>query len=141
LRQKRSDNEYVILFERYRSRLNNFDDTNAVRFFRGGLKPELRQLVNNHLDIASDDINGLIALAERLDKMKINKRQYNRNHRKPNFSSPNNKEETFLQPMENDAVRAHSNTQLKSQRLMTKDETKKNDFTKIYVFVVMNLVT
>ncbi|KAG0007374.1 hypothetical protein BGZ81_004946, partial [Podila clonocystis] len=44
LRQKRSVNEYVTLFERYRSRLNDFDDKDAVRFFRGGLKPELRQL-------------------------------------------------------------------------------------------------
>ena len=42
--------------------------------------------------------------------------------------------------MENDAVRAHPNTQSNSQRLITKDETKKND-QKIYVFVVMNLVT
>ncbi|KAG0318228.1 hypothetical protein BG000_004301 [Podila horticola] len=64
LRQKRSVNEYITLFERYRSRLSNFDDRDAVRFFRGGLKPELRQLVDNHPEIADDDINGLIALAE-----------------------------------------------------------------------------
>ncbi|KAF9305305.1 hypothetical protein BG003_001398, partial [Podila horticola] len=87
LRQKRSVNEYVTLFERYRSRLNNFDDRDAVRFFRGGLKPELRQLVDNHPDIADDDINGLIALAERLDKMNKHERQFSRNHRRSNYSS------------------------------------------------------
>ncbi|KAG0066186.1 hypothetical protein BGZ93_002751, partial [Podila epicladia] len=57
LRQKRSVNEYVTIFERIRSRLTDFDDKDAVRFFRGGLKPELRQLVDNHPDIADDDIN------------------------------------------------------------------------------------
>ncbi|KAG0007626.1 hypothetical protein BGZ81_004742, partial [Podila clonocystis] len=44
LRQKRSVNEYVTLFERYRSRLTDFDDKDAVHFFHGGLKPEIRQL-------------------------------------------------------------------------------------------------
>ncbi|KAF9271648.1 hypothetical protein BGZ74_005760, partial [Mortierella antarctica] len=64
LRQKRSINEYITLFERYRNCLNNFDDIDAVRFFCGGLKPEIRQLVDNHPDIAADDINGLIVLTE-----------------------------------------------------------------------------
>jgi hypothetical protein len=81
LRQKRSVNEYVTLFERYRSRMSYFDDKDAVRFFRGGLKPEIRQLVDNHPEIADDDINGLIALAERLDKMNKHERQFSRSFR------------------------------------------------------------
>ena len=135
LRQKRSVNEYVTLFERYRSRLNDFDDKDAVRFFRGGLKPELRQLVDNHPDIADDDINGLIALAERLDKMNKHERQFSRNHRRSNYSSPTFvNQESFPQPMELDAVRAHANTQSRFQRPMPKDEAKKNDFSKNLCF-------
>ena len=84
LQQKRSVNKYVTLFMRYRSRLTEFTDKDAVRFFRSGLKPELRQLVDNHPDIAKDDINGLIVLAERLDKMNKSERQFSRSHRKPN---------------------------------------------------------
>jgi len=87
LRQKGSVNEYVTLFEKYRSRLSDFDDKNAVRFFRGGLKPELRQLVDNHPDIADDDINGLIALAERRDKMNKNERPFSRSYRRTNNES------------------------------------------------------
>ena len=125
LRQKKSVNEYVTLFERYRSRLTDFDDRDAVRFFHGGLKPELRQLVDNHPDIADDDINGLIALAERLDRMNKSERQFSRNHRKPYFSSPNNvNEEMFPQPMDLDSVRT----------VKTKEDVKKNDFEKQLCF-------
>ncbi|KAF9325261.1 hypothetical protein BG006_011254 [Podila minutissima] len=77
LRQKRSVNEYVIVFERLLGQINDFDDRNAVRFFRRGLRPKLRQLVDNHTEIAVDDINGLIALALRLDKTHKNGRQFN----------------------------------------------------------------
>ncbi|KAF9280690.1 hypothetical protein BGZ74_002553, partial [Mortierella antarctica] len=95
LRQKRSVNEYVTLFERYHNRLNNFDDIDAIHFFHGGLKPEIRQLVNNHPDIAADDINGLIALTE---------------------------QETFLQPMDLDSVRAQSGAQTQPQRSTSKED-------------------
>lgn len=135
LRQKRSVNEYVTLFERYRSRLTDFDDKDAVRFFRGGLKPELRQLVDNHPEIADDDINGLIALAERLDKMNKNERQFSRNYRQPNHSpSTAVNQESFPQPMEIDAVRTHPNAQSKFQHTSTKNETRNNDFAKNLCF-------
>lgn len=130
LRQKRSVNEYVTAFERFRSRLNDFTDKDAVRFFRGGLKPELRQLVDNHPDIADDDINGLIALAERLDKMNKSERQFSRSNRQSNKPAQTSvKEETFPQPMEIDAVKAHPNAQSKFQRPMSKEEIRQNDFT------------
>jgi len=61
---------------KYQSHLGNFNDKDAIHFFHGGLKPELCQLVNNHPDIAADDINGLITLTECLDKMKINKQLF-----------------------------------------------------------------
>jgi len=129
LRQKRSVTEYVTLFEKFRSRLDDFDDKDAVRFFRGGLKPELRQLVDNHPDIADDDINGLIALAERLDKMNKSERQFSRSNRqKYNFVQTSVKEEKFPQPMEIDAVKAHPNAQSKFQRPMSKEEIRQNDF-------------
>ncbi|KAG0065889.1 hypothetical protein BGZ92_005450, partial [Podila epicladia] len=70
--QKRSVNKYVTLFKRYHSHLNDFDDKDAVHFFRGGLKPELRQLINNHPDIASDDINSLIPMDLDLVRMQPN---------------------------------------------------------------------
>ncbi|KAF9286818.1 hypothetical protein BGZ74_001218 [Mortierella antarctica] len=77
LRQKRSVNEYVIVFERLLGQINGLNDRNTVRLFRSGLKPKLRQLVDNHTEIADDDINGLIGLALRLDKMHKNGRQFN----------------------------------------------------------------
>ena len=52
-----------------RACLTKFDNEDVVQFFHRGLKPKIHQLVNNHPDIADNDINGLIALAERLDKM------------------------------------------------------------------------
>jgi hypothetical protein len=129
LRQTRSVNEYVILFEKLRARLNNFDNEQAVRHFRSGLKPELHKFVDNHPEIADDDLHGLIALAERLDKMNKNERPFSHNHRKQNFSSSGYvKEETFPQPMDLDSVRAHEGTQSKFQRPMSKDDVKKNDF-------------
>ncbi|KAF9117243.1 hypothetical protein BGW39_002416 [Mortierella sp. 14UC] len=127
LRQKRSVNEYVILFEKFRSRITHFDDKDAVRFFRGGLKPEIRQLVDNHPEIADDDINGLIALAERLDKMNKHERQFTRTFRPPQTPRA---QETFPQPMELDAIHAHPNTQSKFQRPQSKDEAKKSDLAK-----------
>lgn len=141
LRQKKSVNDYVTVFERLRSRLNNFDDRDAVRFFRGGLKPELRQLVDNHPDIADDDINALIALAERLDKMNKQERQINNNFR--GFKYPprtfEKKRETFPQPMELDEIRTQSRFQSKYSKIPKKDdlkydETKKNDFTRNLCF-------
>ena len=130
LRQKRSVNEYVTVFERIRSRLNNFDDRDAVRFFRGGLKPELRQLVDNHPDIADNDINALIALAERLDKMNKQERQVSNNYRRFNHQPRTfEKKETFPQPMELDAIRTQSRFQSRLPKNPTKvDEVKKNDF-------------
>ena len=59
---------------RYHSRLTEFTDKDAVCFFCSGLKPELHQLVDNHPNIAKDDMNGLIVLAERLDKMNKSER-------------------------------------------------------------------
>jgi len=129
LRQKRSVNEYVTLFEKYRSRITHFDDRDAVRFFRGGLKPELRQLVDNHPEIADDDINGLIALAERLDKMNKHERQFSHNFRRQNqWQHTSANHESFPQPMELDAVHAHPNTQSKFQRPSMKNEIKQKDF-------------
>jgi len=117
------------LFEKLRTRLNDFNDKDAVRFFRGGLKPELRQLIDNHPDIADDDINGLIALAERLDKMNKSERQFSRSNRQPYKPVHTSvKEETFPQPMEIDAVKAHPNAQSKFQRPMSKEEIRQNDF-------------
>ncbi|KAG0007632.1 hypothetical protein BGZ81_004740, partial [Podila clonocystis] len=80
LSQKRSMNEYVTIFEKYRSRLPKLTDADAVLFFHGGLKPELRQLMDNHPEIANNDIDGLIVLAERLDKMNKNEHQFNRSY-------------------------------------------------------------
>ncbi len=97
LRQKRSVNEYVMQFEKIRSRIDNFDDRDAVRFFRGGLKPEIRQLVDNHPEISVHDINGIIALAERLDKMKY-PRSFSRPYHPPTAI------ESYPQPMELDAA-------------------------------------
>lgn len=142
LRQKRSVSEYVTLFEKYRSRTTHFDDRDAVRFFRGGLKPEIRQLVDNHPEIADDDINGLISLAERLDKMGKHERQYHRGYRPPHRPSHHNaprndSAESYPQPMELDAVRSHPNAQSKFQRpksrfpsFQSKDEVRKADLTK-----------
>ena len=135
LQQKRSVNEYVTLFTRYHSRLTEFTDKDAVRFFCSGLKPELHQLVDNHPDIAKDDINGLIALTERLDKMNKSERQFSRSHHKPNFySSSYVKEETFPQPMDLDSVRAQENTQSKFQHPILKDDLQRKDFEKSLCF-------
>lgn len=137
LKQKRSVNEYVTVFERIRNRIPDFDDKDAVRFFRGGLKPELRQLVDNHPDIADDDINGLIALAERLDKMNKQERQASNNYRRPFFHQQSRtyttNRETFPQPMEIDEIRMNSRFQTKpaipskSWKGVSKDEVKKSD--------------
>ncbi|KAK3806568.1 MAG: hypothetical protein J3R72DRAFT_507192 [Linnemannia gamsii] len=110
-----------------RCRITHFDDKDAVRFFRGGLKPEIRQLVDNHPEIADDDINGLIALAERLDKMNKHNRQFTRTFRPPQAPRV---QETFPQPMELDAIHAHPNTQSKFQRPQSKDKAKKSDLAK-----------
>lgn len=149
LRQKRSVSEYVTLFETYRSRTTHFDDRDAVRFFRGGLKPEIRQLVDNHPEIADDDINGLISLAERLDKMNKHERQYSRVYRPPHRSShhthSSETSESFPQPMEIDSARSHPNTQSKFQRPQSnfrssrsKDEVKKTDLAKGLCFYCHN---
>jgi len=112
LQQKHSVNEYITLFMRYHSHLTDFTDKDAIRFFHSGLKPDLHQLVDNHPDIAKDDINGLIALAERLDKMNKNEHQYSHSYHKSNVSFHTHaKEETFPQLMELDDVHAHPNTQ------------------------------
>jgi hypothetical protein len=130
LRQKRSVNEYVTLFEKYRSRMSYFDDKDAVRFFRGGLKPDIRQLVDNHPEIADDDINGLIALAERLDKMNKYERQFSRSFRPSQRSFSHGTQESFPQPMKLDAVHPHPNSLSRFQRPPSKDEYKKHDLSK-----------
>jgi hypothetical protein len=92
-------------------------------------------LVDNHPDIAKDDINGLIALAERLDKMNKSEHQFSHSHCKPNFySSSYVKEETFPQPMDLNSVHAQENTQLKFQHLISKDDLQKKDFEKSLCF-------
>jgi len=116
LQQKHSVNEYVILFTRYCSHLTDFTDKDTIHFFHSSLKPELHQLVDNHPDIAKDDINGLIMLAERLDKINKNEHQYSHCYHKSNVSFHTHaKEETFPQPMELDDVCTHPNTQSKFQ--------------------------
>ena len=127
LRQKRSVNEYVTEFERIRSRMTNFDDKDAVRFFRGGLKPEIRQLVDNHPEIDDDDINGLIALAERLDKMNKNERSSHNYRRHPSSRPTHEHRESYPQPMEIDAIRAHPNTQSRFQKPLKRDQTRQKD--------------
>lgn len=126
LRQIKSVNEYVTVFEKIRSRLTDFDDKDAVRFFRGGLKPDLRQLVDNHPDIADDDINGLIALAERLDKLYKHNRPFSQFNYKPR--APDSNKETYPQPMELDEARTQSQFQSKNTKKPTKEEVRKNDF-------------
>jgi len=128
LRQRRSVNEYVTEFERIRSRMTIFDDKDAVRFFRGGLKPEIRQLVDNHPEIDDDDINGLIALAERLDKMNKGER-LNHNYRRHPSSRLTHHEhrESYPQPMEIDAIRAHPNTQSRFQKPSKRDQVRQKD--------------
>lgn len=135
LQQKRSVNEYVTLFMRYCSHLTDFTDKDAICFFCSGLKPELHQLVDNHPDIAKDDINGLIALTECLDKMNKNEHQYSHSYHKSNVSFHTHaKEEMFPQPMELDDVHAHPNTQSRFQWPMSKDEIWENDFSKNLCF-------
>ncbi|GJJ75508.1 hypothetical protein EMPS_07866 [Entomortierella parvispora] len=128
LRQKRSVNEYVIQFEQLRSRLSDLDDGLAVKFFRSGLKPELRQLVDNHPEIAENDINGLISLAERLDRMKYDRPHYfqSRNFHKPQRMTSN--QEVYPQPMDLDAIQAHPNSRSKFQQPSNK--IKETDFAK-----------
>ncbi|KAG0007470.1 hypothetical protein BGZ81_004846, partial [Podila clonocystis] len=66
-----------MIFKKYRSRLPKLTDADAILFFHGGLKLELRQLMDNHPKIADNDIDGLIMLTERLDKMNKNEHQFN----------------------------------------------------------------
>jgi len=135
LQQKCSVNEYITLFTRYHSCLTDFTDKDAVCFFHSGLKPELQQLVDNHPDIAKDDINSLIMLTEHLDKMNKNEHQYSHSYHKSNVSFHTHaKEETFLQLMELDDVHAHPNTQSRFQQMMLKNEIRENDFSKNVCF-------
>ncbi|KAF9272772.1 hypothetical protein BGZ68_002111, partial [Mortierella alpina] len=138
LRQKRSVSEYVTLFETYRSRTTHFSDRDAVRFFHGGLKPEIRQLVDNHPEIADDDITGLISLAERLDKMSKPERQFNHafrpSHRPPSQHRHQETYDNYPQPMELDSAQSHPNAQSKFQqprtsrpRSKSKEEIKRSD--------------
>lgn len=127
LRQRKSVSEYVTDFERIRGRMTDFNDKDAVRFFRGGLKPEIRQLVDNHPEIADDDINGLIALAERLDKMNKNERLNHNYRRQPSHRTTYEHRESYPQPMEIDAIRAHPNTQSRFQKPPKRDQVRQKD--------------
>ena len=133
LRQKKSVNEYIIQFEKYRSCLDKFDNKDAVQFFRGGLKPELRQLVDNHPEIADDDINALVALAERLDKLNKSERAFNHGYY-PSSKASKQDQETYPQPMDLDAVNAHPNTQSKLQRPKKQQDSRRNDLEKDLCF-------
>ncbi|KAG0037412.1 hypothetical protein BGZ83_003454 [Gryganskiella cystojenkinii] len=127
LRQKRSVNEYLTEFERIRGHMTDFNDKDAVRFFRSGLKPEIRQLVDNHPEIADDDINGLIALAERLDKMNKNERLNHNYRRYPPNRPAHEHRESYPQPMEIDAIRAHPNAQSRFQKPPKRDQVQQKD--------------
>jgi len=131
LQQKHSINEYVTLFTRYCSHLTDFTNKDTVHFFHSGLKPELHQLVKNHPDIAKDDINSLIMLAERLDKMNKSEHQCSHSYYTSNISSYTHvKEETFPQPMEIDSIFTHKHVLMKPSHSMSKEHHKKNDFEK-----------
>jgi hypothetical protein len=133
LKQTKSVGKYVSEFEALRSRINDMSDFMATQLFINGLKSDISRLINSNGGLENNDLDAVVALAEKLDATPAQERSFIRPQ--PNqWSRPSPQrfpvQESYPQPMELDAVHGHPNSQSKFQRPPSKDELKKNDLSK-----------
>lgn len=141
---RRSVTDYSNEFLRLRTRIKDLDKKTACRLYKGGLNPDIRQFLENHPSIAEGNLNGLISLAERLDRTPRNERYhhrplFNHHHQRQHHQQHQPQQQprhtsltdSYPQPMELDAIqRSYNNSQSRFQQSISKEEQKKNDFTK-----------
>lgn len=135
LKQTKSVEKYISEFESLRSRIDGMTDYMATQLFLNGLKSDISRLIKANSGLENDDIDSVVALAEKIDNAPNHDRPFVRpqyNH----WSQPSTQrfqaQESYPQPMELDAIQAHPNTQSKFQR--SKNEVRNDDFAKNLCF-------
>jgi hypothetical protein len=133
LKQHNSVTKYIAAFQDICAQIDDLTEPEALQAFLMGLKPSIQtHFAGNPL--LRENLSTVMQVAESLDNVQYQ----NRNRLPVQWVRPTSQipaqSESFPQPMEIDAIQAHTNTQSRFQRPANKSEVKERDFAKALCF-------